>query len=111
MAAESRGNAFPTQGCGSPFIGFGSGSSILGLIPIQIQGFGDQKLKKFIAEKKEILLDQKLQFTYPWASIKDVQVTEEAVSSQKRISSTSKHEISYFFLLLWVIFAVYYSYT
>jgi hypothetical protein len=32
-----------------------------------------------------------------------VQVTEEACSSQKRPSNTSKHE---FFLLLWVIFAL-----
>jgi hypothetical protein len=32
-----------------------------------------------------------------------VQVTEEASSSQKRLSNTSKHE---FFLLLWVIFAL-----
>ncbi len=31
------------------------------------------------------------------ASIKDVQVTEEAFSSQKRTFSTSKHEISFFF--------------
>jgi hypothetical protein len=42
-------------------------------------------------------LDQKLQFTYPYASIKSVQVTEKAFSSQKRISSTSKHEFPYFF--------------
>jgi hypothetical protein len=34
---------------------------------------------------------QKLQLTYPEASIKDVQVTKEAFSSQKR---TLKHEIS-----------------
>ncbi len=51
-------------------------------------------------------MDQKLQFTYPWDSIKDVQVTEEAFSSQKRTSSTSKHEISKFFLLLRVIYAL-----
>jgi hypothetical protein len=35
-----------------------------------------------------------LQFTYPRASIKDFQATEEAFSPQKRASSTSKHEIS-----------------
>ncbi len=36
------------QGCGSAFISSGSGSSILGWIPIRIliQGFNDQKLKK-----------------------------------------------------------------
>jgi hypothetical protein len=72
--------------------------------PIRIQGFNDQKLKKNTAEKKNIFFfDQKLQFTYPEASIKCVQVTEEACSSQKRPSNTSKHE---FFLLLWVIFAL-----
>jgi hypothetical protein len=41
------------------------------------------------------------------APLKDVQVTKEAFSSQKRISSTSKHEISfYFFLIWWGIFAL-----
>jgi hypothetical protein len=34
------------QGCGSAFISSGSGSSILGWIPIRIQGFNDQKMKK-----------------------------------------------------------------
>jgi hypothetical protein len=33
---------------------------------------------KFTAEKNLIFLDHELQFTYPYASIKDVQVTEEA---------------------------------
>jgi hypothetical protein len=48
--------------------------------------------------KKLLFLDQKLQFTYPYASIKDVQdIKEEAFSFQKRTSSTSKHEISVFF--------------
>jgi hypothetical protein len=37
---------------------------------------------------------------------KDVQATEEAFSSQKRTSSTSKHEISKNFPILWVIFAL-----
>ncbi len=39
------------QGCGSAFISSGSGSSILGWIPVRIQGFNDQKLKKITAEK------------------------------------------------------------
>jgi|LakMenEpi03Aug12_release.lakeMendotaPanAssembly.Ray.scaffolds.fasta_scaffold365190_1 hypothetical protein len=39
------------------------------------------------------------------ASIKDVQATREAFSSQKRASSTSKNEIYQLFLFLWVIFA------
>jgi hypothetical protein len=62
--------------------------------------------KKFTAEKKLNFFVQKLQFTYSLASIKDVLVTKEVFSSQKRTSSTSKHEISEFFLLLPVIFAL-----
>ncbi len=51
----------------------------------------NKNLKKFTAEKK---IDMILQFTYPYASIKDVQATGEAFSHQKRTSSTSKHENS-----------------
>jgi hypothetical protein len=40
------------------------------------------------------------------ASVKNVQVTEEAFSSQKRPSNTSKHELLKNFLLLWVIFSL-----
>jgi hypothetical protein len=58
--------------------------------PIRIQGFKLYLQLNFFF----IFLDQKLQITYPYASIKDVQVTEEAFSSQKRTSNTSKHEIS-----------------
>jgi hypothetical protein len=42
----------------------------------------------------------------PRASIKNVQVTEEAFSSQKRSSNTSKHELLKSFLLLCFIFAL-----
>ncbi len=47
-------------GCGSAFIlsGSGSRSSILGWIPIRIQGFKDQKLEKSTAEKKKIFLSK-----------------------------------------------------
>ncbi len=38
-----------------------------------------------------------------WIKTTIYQVTKEAFSSQKRTSSTSKHEISKFFLHLWVI--------
>jgi hypothetical protein len=38
-------------------------------IRIPIQGFDDQKLKKFTAE--ETFFHKKLQFTYPYASIKE----------------------------------------
>ncbi len=44
--------------------------------------------KKITAEKKFNFF-----FTYPEASIKYVQVTEDACSSQKRPSNTSKHEL------------------
>jgi hypothetical protein len=51
-------------------------------------------------------LIKKLQFTYPKAFIKNVQVTEEAFSSSKRPSNTSKHDLLKNLLLLWVIFAL-----
>jgi hypothetical protein len=61
-------------------------------------GFDDQKLKKIYSWKFNFyFLDQKLQFTYPYASIKDAQATGEAFSLQKRTSSTSKHENSLLF--------------
>ncbi len=64
-------------------------------IQIRIQGFDDQKWReKNTAEKNfQAFLTKKLQFTYPQAIIKDVQATGEALSPQKRTSSTSKDEI------------------
>jgi hypothetical protein len=64
--------------------------------------------KKFTAEHFfYIFLDQKLGTMHlSLASIQDVQVKEEAFSSQKRTSSTSNMIFLYFFLLLWVIFAL-----
>jgi hypothetical protein len=51
--------------------------------------------QKFIAENKiGYFFDKKLQFSYPLASIKDVQATGDAFSPYKRTSSTSKHENS-----------------
>ncbi len=97
------------QRLGSAFIWYGSGSgaSLFYWIPIRIWGFDDQKLKKIYSWKKITnFLNQKLQFTYPQAFIKDVQATEEAFSPQKWTSSTSKHEIFKFFLLFGVIFAI-----
>ncbi len=97
------------QGCGSAFIWYGSGSGILGWIPIRIQyrsGSGSNQItrsralmtknwKKFTAEKRKLIfLDQNHKECR-------FQVTEEAFSL-----NTSKHEIFYFFLLLWVIFAL-----
>jgi hypothetical protein len=46
--------------------------------------------------KKNFIFFQKLEFTYPKASRKDVQDIEEAFSPHKKISITSKHEISFF---------------
>ncbi len=83
------------QGCESTFIW--SGSRVL---------MTKNKTKFIAATKINFLGDQKLQFTYLYASIKKVQVTEEAFSSQKRTSSTSKHEISYiYFFFCWSFFA------
>jgi hypothetical protein len=63
--------------------------------PICIQGFDDQNLEENLQLKIFIyFFDKKLQFIYPWASIKDVQATGEAFSPQKRKSSPSKHKIS-----------------
>jgi hypothetical protein len=70
------------QGCGSAFILYGSGSR-------------DLMTENGKNVKAEIFLYQTT-ITYPLASIKDVQVTKEAFSSQKRTSNTSKHEISFF---------------
>jgi hypothetical protein len=51
--------------------------------------------KKFKAENIFIFVGSKTTiYLSLGASIKDVQVTKEAFSSQKRTSSTSKHEIS-----------------
>jgi hypothetical protein len=49
--------------------------------------------------------DQKLQFTYAYASIKDVQATGKAFSPQKRTSALHKIKFNNCFLLFWVIFA------
>ncbi len=63
------------------------------LIRIRILGLDDQKLEKFTAEKKKFWI-KNYNLHIPQASIKDVKVTEEALSSQNSTSSTSKHEIS-----------------
>jgi hypothetical protein len=55
---------------------------------IMIQGFDDQTFKKTVEKTHLFYFDQKFQFTYPWASIKDFTATGEARSPQKRTSST-----------------------
>jgi hypothetical protein len=63
-------------------------------IQFQIQGFDDQKLNNIYSWNFFYFFYQKLQFTYPQASLKYAQATEEAFNRQKRTSSTSKHENS-----------------
>jgi hypothetical protein len=59
------------------------------LLRIRIQGFDNQKLKINYSWKFFINY-QKLQLTYPWASLKDAQARGEAFNPQKRTSSTLK---------------------
>jgi hypothetical protein len=62
--------------------------------------------KKFTTEKKfNFFWDEKVQYTYSYASIKNVQVTEEAFISQKRTSTTSKHVEMFSFFSTFCIFA------
>ncbi len=79
--------------------------------PIRIQGFDDLMTKiEIIYSWKEnwSLFDQKLQFTYPLASIKGVQAIGEAFSPQKGTSVPALQNMKFlnFFLFLWVIFAL-----
>ncbi len=60
--------------------------------------------------RKKLQLKKKLNFFWSKITIylslglyKERPITEEAFSSQKRPSNTSKHELLIFFLLLWVI--------
>jgi hypothetical protein len=52
-----------------------------------------KNLKKITAEKKNLIFFLIKNCNLPVPSIKYVQVTEEAFSSQKRPSNTSKHEL------------------
>jgi hypothetical protein len=61
--------------------------------------------KKFTAKKLNLNF-QKLQFTYPCASRKDVQATEEAFSPQKKHPELQNMKFLNFFLLLRIIFAL-----
>jgi hypothetical protein len=60
--------------------------------PIGIQGFNDQKMEEKITAKKNFF-GSKTTIYLSKASIKNIQVTEEVFSSQKRLSNTSKHDI------------------
>jgi hypothetical protein len=87
----------PTYYCASGQC-FGSGSSILGLKPIQIrpiqirsQEFRWPKIKNNLRMTKNLIFfDKKLRFTY----LQKIQGIGEAFSPQMRTSSTSKHEKS-----------------
>lgn len=52
-------------------------------ILIQILDFYDQELGKIYSCKNCYIFDQKLQITYPYASLKDVQATGEVFIPQK----------------------------
>ncbi len=66
-----------------------------------------RNFKKFTAEEKKLTVFYgKLQFTYSLVSIKDVQVSEEAFSPQKKTSCTSNLKFLTFLVFLWVIFAL-----
>ncbi len=77
-------------------IRFGTLPSTSAVLWIRIQVIRIQIGIKYYSWKFFLIVsfDQKLQFTYSFASIKGVQATREAFSPQKRTSSTSKHEIS-----------------
>jgi hypothetical protein len=49
------------------------------------------KIEKNKVRKKLSSFDQNLQFTYPYASLKERPSQEKAFNPQKRTSSTSKH--------------------
>ncbi len=81
---------YTTYQCFGPgFTESRSGSSILGWIPYPSGSgskvFFDQKLKKVYCLKKcDIFFNQKLQFTYSLASIKDVKARREALALKRK---------------------------
>jgi hypothetical protein len=63
---------------------------------IRIQGFDDQNVDK--KKSADIFIDQILQFTYPKASIKDIQATGEAFSPKKEnVQHCKKRKLLTFF--------------
>ncbi len=66
---------------------------------MRIQGFYVNKFKEIQLKNVELFFWSKIAITYPWAFIKDVQVTGEAFNPQKRTSSTCKR---------WNLLAVFY---
>ncbi len=93
---------------GFGFIKFGSGfrSSILAEYRSGFRVLMTKTWKKLQLKKKIIFFsDQKLQYTYPWASIKDVKATGEAFSPQRRTTLQTMKFLN-FFLFLWVTVAL-----
>ncbi len=92
------------QGCGFVFISSGSGSSILGWTPIQIRIRIQSGSRALMTKNCKKITAEKFFFSFkncnlpiPRPFIKYVQVIEEAFSSQKRPSNTSKHELFFYF--------------
>jgi hypothetical protein len=72
-------------------------------IRIRIQGFDVQQLEKFTGGNFfSTFFYQKLQFTYPWASLKDAQATAEAFNFKREHPALQNMKIRYFFLFLCV---------
>ncbi len=93
------------KGCGSAYSWYGFGSSILGWIPIRIQGFDDQKLEKIYSCKKiKFFLDQKVQFTRPPQRTSKLRKKPSALKREH--PELQQMKFLNFFLLLWVIFVL-----
>ncbi len=82
---------YPFHGCGSAVISSGSGSSILGWIPIRIQGFHDQKMEKNFSWKKKNFFGSKTTI-YRYLSLG----LHKERSSYRRSLQISKEAIQHF---------------
>jgi hypothetical protein len=72
-----------------------------------IQGFGDRKFNKIYSSKTFLyFLDQKLQFTYPDASIKEHMLQEKPSALKREHPALQNVKILNFFLYFWVMFAL-----
>jgi hypothetical protein len=100
------------QGCGSVFIwyGSGSGSSILGWIPIRIRiqsgakGFDDQIFKKVLQLKKitfYLIKNYNLPIPRPPSKLQ-----KKPLALKRKHPALQNMKFLKFFLLLWVIFAL-----
>jgi hypothetical protein len=69
-------------------------------IRIRIQGFDDQKLKKFTAENRLLFFMKKINFIYLGLHKERLSYRRSLQLSKVRTSSTSKRKISSLFLFL-----------